>query len=70
MEFCQISTVDITIDDFNDHTPKFVRKQYQFRIDAFPFNNTEVGTLMANDDDKVNTYNNKYIANIYHIQQK
>lgn len=53
MELCQIATANIIIDDFNDHTPKFDKNSYTFRIDNFPYNNTEVGTLKAIDKDKV-----------------
>lgn len=51
---CQIATAKILIDDFNDHTPKFDHNLYTFRIENFPYNNTEVGTLKAGDKDKVN----------------
>uniref|UniRef100_A0A914I5N4 Cadherin domain-containing protein n=1 Tax=Globodera rostochiensis TaxID=31243 RepID=A0A914I5N4_GLORO len=52
LELCQIATADIHIDDVNDHSPRFKRRSYRFRIDAHPFNNTEVGSLRAIDGDK------------------
>ncbi|KAL3082214.1 hypothetical protein niasHT_037852 [Heterodera trifolii] len=52
LELCQIATADIHIDDVNDHSPRFTRRSYRFRIDARPFNNTEVGPLRAVDGDK------------------
>uniref|UniRef100_A0A915MFH5 Cadherin domain-containing protein n=1 Tax=Meloidogyne javanica TaxID=6303 RepID=A0A915MFH5_MELJA len=50
-ELCQIATAEILIDDVNDHSPKFTQKVYRFRIDPFPYNNTEVGSLRAVDGD-------------------
>jgi hypothetical protein len=52
-DLCQVATVRVIVDDFNDHSPQFVRKNYNFRIDRFPYNNTEIGTLLATDEDKV-----------------
>nr|CAD2169265.1 unnamed protein product [Meloidogyne enterolobii] len=51
LELCQIATAEILIDDVNDHSPKFTQKVYRFRIDPFPYNNTEVGSLRAVDGD-------------------
>ncbi|CAD5221231.1 unnamed protein product [Bursaphelenchus okinawaensis] len=51
LELCQLATVDITIDDVNDHSPRFERNTYTFFIEENPFNNTEVGSIVAIDDD-------------------
>uniref|UniRef100_A0A915E5X9 Cadherin domain-containing protein n=1 Tax=Ditylenchus dipsaci TaxID=166011 RepID=A0A915E5X9_9BILA len=52
LELCQIATANILIDDQNDHTPRFDKTAYTFRIDTLPYNNTEVGSLKAVDKDK------------------
>ena len=36
----------------NDHSPRFTRRSYRFRIEPNPFNNTEVGSLRAVDGDR------------------
>jgi hypothetical protein len=50
---CQIATIDIHIDDVNDHSPKFEQQAYTFYTDEFPYNNTEIGTIRAKDEDTV-----------------
>uniref|UniRef100_A0A914YPL4 Cadherin domain-containing protein n=1 Tax=Panagrolaimus superbus TaxID=310955 RepID=A0A914YPL4_9BILA len=51
---CTIATIVVSIDDINDNSPKFEKPSYVFYIDEKPFNNTEVGTLKAFDNDKGN----------------
>ncbi|CAD5228721.1 unnamed protein product [Bursaphelenchus xylophilus] len=52
LELCQLATVDITIEDANDHSPKFEQNTYTFYIEENPYNNTEVGSITATDEDK------------------
>lgn len=53
MELCQIATVDVFVDDVNDHSPQFAQSVFTFALEEKPYNNTEVGTLEATDEDKV-----------------
>lgn len=52
LELCQIATIDVHIDDVNDHSPKFEKPIYTFYTgEEYPYNNTEIGTVRATDDD-------------------
>jgi hypothetical protein len=53
LELCQIATIDVHIDDVNDFSPKFEKSTYTFYTDEYPYNNTEIGSVMARDEDKV-----------------
>uniref|UniRef100_A0AC34QCU7 Cadherin domain-containing protein n=2 Tax=Panagrolaimus sp. JU765 TaxID=591449 RepID=A0AC34QCU7_9BILA len=49
---CQVATITVNVEDVNDHTPRFEKSNYVFYADENPYNNTEIGTLKAFDDDK------------------
>ncbi|KAI6211786.1 hypothetical protein M3Y96_00471300 [Aphelenchoides besseyi] len=53
LELCQIATVDVHVEDENDHSPRFPKTMFTFYTDdENPYNNTEIGTIRATDEDK------------------
>ena len=51
---CTTATIQINVDDINDNSPKFEKLSYVFYTDEIPYNNTEIGTVKAFDNDKGN----------------
>uniref|UniRef100_A0A7E4ZZJ3 Cadherin n=1 Tax=Panagrellus redivivus TaxID=6233 RepID=A0A7E4ZZJ3_PANRE len=49
---CTVATIKVKVEDVNDHSPWFERKSYVFYTDELPYNNTEIGTLRAFDEDR------------------
>ncbi|KAI6220827.1 DE-cadherin [Aphelenchoides fujianensis] len=53
LELCQIATIDVKVEDENDHSPRFPKAMFTFYTeDEKPYNNTEIGTIRATDEDR------------------
>ena len=51
-KLCLVATVTVHVDDVNDHTPRFEKFNYIFYSEELPYNNTEIGSVKATDEDK------------------